>query len=165
MSVTATVVRTGMSASANAITAAILLGVSERFRGQIVLWRNNRIDAMVKGRGGKMRRVTAGINGQADLTGIMASTGRRIEIEVKAGKDRQSPEQCAFGLMIQKHGGLYLVARDAEQCLWHLQNILDGMLAQWRSAAEQYNGHEVDGQICCCDRCLELIRLLAEAHA
>lgn len=29
----------------------------------------------------------------------------------------------------------------------------------------KYNGHEVDGQICCCDRCLELIRLLAEAHA
>ena len=108
--------------SANEITAQILLGVSKRFNGQIILWRNNRIDAMAVGRGGRLRKVSAGINGQGDMTGILPD-GRRVEIEVKAGKDRQSPEQESFGKMIASHRGVYLVTRDAEECLYNLAVI------------------------------------------
>jgi hypothetical protein len=109
--------------SANEITAQILLGVSKRFNGQIILWRNNRIDAMAVGRGGKLRKVSAGINGQGDITGIMPD-GRRIEIEVKTGKDRQSDAQAAFAKMIVAHGGIYIVARDVNVCVDELGSLL-----------------------------------------
>ena len=100
--------------TANALTTAILAGITERGLGRA--WRSNRIDAMAVGRGGNMRRVSAGINGQADITGILID-GRRIEIEVKIGHDKQSPGQLAFAAMIEDHHGVYIVARDLEQCL------------------------------------------------
>jgi len=100
--------------TANALTTAILAGITERGLG--VCWRKNRIDAMAAGRGGNMRRVSAGINGQADITGILPD-GRRIEIEVKIGRDKQSPEQISFQRMIEKNNGVYIVARDLEECL------------------------------------------------
>ncbi len=67
----------------------------------------------------------AGINGQADITGIVkvepyhihSDMGLRLEIEVKAEKDRQSAAQKAFEKMIKDHGGIYIVARSVEQCL------------------------------------------------
>ena len=108
--------------TANILTAAILAGITERSGGRA--WRNNRIDAMAVGRGGKMRRViAAGINGQADITGILRD-GRRIEIEIKIGHDKQSPVQLAFAAMIEDHHGVYIVARDLEQCLACIEDRL-----------------------------------------
>jgi hypothetical protein len=102
----------------NNLTNAIIAGISDRRIG--TAWRNNRIDAMAAGRGGKLRRVSAGIDGQADITGIMLD-GRRLEIEVKNGRDQQSDKQVAFQRMIESHGGVYVVARDVERCLDWLQ--------------------------------------------
>src|SRR5271169_1773322 len=110
--------------SANEITAQILLGVSARFKGQIILWRNNRIDAMAVGRGGKLRKVSAGINGQGDICGLMACSGRMIQIEVKAGRDSQSDVQIGFQRMIIGAGGIYIIARDADRCLEELAAYL-----------------------------------------
>ncbi len=101
---------------ANDITARLLIEIPKRFPGARV-WRNNRVDAMVPGRGGKLRRVMAGIDGQADITGILPPNGVRCEIEVKAEKDRQSVKQKAFEVMITQTGGIYLIARSVEQCL------------------------------------------------
>lgn len=120
----------GKPVTANAITAAILLGISERFSGRVVAWRNNRIDAMAKGRCGALRRVSAGINGQADITGILAAKvrgeilGVRLEIEVKAGKDTQSPSQVGYMNMIRDHGGIYIIARHPSQCLDEIGSYL-----------------------------------------
>ena len=72
---------------------------------------------MAIGRGGQQRRVSAGIDGQGDLSGLVAPIGRRIEVEVKAGKDRLRPSQIAFREMILAHGGIYIVARDITQAL------------------------------------------------
>lgn len=105
---------------ANSITAQLLIEIPKRFPN-VRVWRNNRVDAMVTGRGGKLRRVQAGINGQADISGIIGPMGRRLEIEVKSKNDRQSREQMGFELMIQSHGGLYLLGRDVEVCLSALQ--------------------------------------------
>lgn len=114
---------------ANDITARLLIEIPKRFPGARV-WRNNRVDVMVAGRGGKPRRVMAGIDGQADITGVWPVAvpskpfdrlvGFRLEIEVKAGRDKQSAEQVAFQEMVKKAGGLYLVARSVEQCLEEL---------------------------------------------
>lgn len=124
--------------TANEITAALLIEIPKRFTGARV-WRNNRVDAMVPGRGGKPRRVQAGINGQADITGIFPTVrpvsydevigicppkknyiGLRLEIEVKAGNDVMSYQQKAFRLMIEGAGGIYIEARSVEQCLEEL---------------------------------------------
>jgi hypothetical protein len=99
----------------NDLTNRIILAVESRFPGSRV-WRQNRVEAMALGRG-KPRHVSAGIDGQGDITGVLAPSGRRIEIEVKAGKDRQSDSQKAFERMIRQAGGIYVLARSVEQCL------------------------------------------------
>lgn len=57
--------------------------------------------------------VRFGVPGQADLTGILPG-GRRLEIEVKSPGGRQSVEQRQFQAMIERFGGLYVLARCVE---------------------------------------------------
>jgi len=54
-----------------------------------------------------------GVKGQADLTGILPE-GRRLEIEVKSETGRQSKEQKVFGDMINRKGGVYIVAKSID---------------------------------------------------
>ena len=110
---------------ANEITANLLVEIPQQFP-QVRIWRNNRVKAMALGRGGKPRLVSAGINGQADLSGIIGPVGRRCEIEVKAGKDTLSREQIQFGHMIRSLGGVYIIARDVQAALKSLQEVIDG---------------------------------------
>jgi len=100
---------------ANEMTAALLVEIPKRYPG-VRIWRNNRIDAMALGAGGRLRRVKAGVDGQADLSGI-GPGGVRIEIEVKAGRDKMSKSQIAFQAMILNHGGIYIEARDVDECM------------------------------------------------
>lgn len=53
-----------------------------------------------------------GMNGQADLTGIV--NGKRIEIEIKTGTGKQRDTQKAFEKMITDCGGFYIVIRTIE---------------------------------------------------
>ena len=71
----------------------------------IRLWRANVGAARIGN-----RLVRFGIPGQADLTGIL-SDGRRLEIEVKSDRGRQTPAQAAFGRTIERFNGIYLLAR------------------------------------------------------
>ena len=102
--------------TANQITAELLIRIPERFPN-IRVWRNNRVDAMAIGKGGKPRRIQAGIDGQADISGIIGPWGVRLEIEVKAGKDRLRESQLSFAEMIMKHGGAWCVCEDVETTL------------------------------------------------
>lgn len=118
--------------TANQITADLLIEIPKRFDATV--WRNNRIDAMAIGRGGNLRRVSAGINGQGDITGIATinvmtpagalPAGLRVEIEVKAGKDRIRPSQMAFSFMITSRGGMYIVAHDVDGALQEFEEFL-----------------------------------------
>lgn len=54
-----------------------------------------------------------GVNGQADISGILAD-GTRLEIEVKNKCGRQSEEQRNFQAMILSMGGLYILARSPD---------------------------------------------------
>lgn len=58
------------------------------------------------------RVIKFGVPGQADITGIYH--GRRLEIECKSPTGRQTPQQAAFQKMIEKHGGIYILARSVE---------------------------------------------------
>ena len=44
-----------------------------------------RLDLILNGKGGKPRRIQAGIDGQADISGIIGPWGYRLEIEGYSG--------------------------------------------------------------------------------
>lgn len=105
---------------------AIQTEILHRFatRPDLRLWRANTGAAI--DRTGRMIRF--GVSGQADVSGIIGPTfgdgswsGTRLEIEVKTAKGKQSDEQRAFGDMIQNFGGVYILARSAED----VQIVLD----------------------------------------
>jgi hypothetical protein len=64
--------------------------------------------------------------GAADISGIVAPEGWRLEVECKAGKGKRSPEQIAWAAFIQLSGGVYYVAHESfgsEHCaaaIWGL---------------------------------------------
>lgn len=120
---------------ATALTNEILIAIGKRFP-QIKLWRNSRVNAMAMGAGGKMRRISAGIDGQADLSGIIGQStggtdlgGRRIEVEIKAGADRMRPSQLSFKAMILRHNGVFIEARSVDQCLTDIESALKPTIA------------------------------------
>lgn len=112
---------------ANAITAGLLEELPKRYRFMRV-WRNNRVKTMAIGRGGQPRMISAGVDGQADISGILAVPtpggliGIRLEIEVKAGKDKQSDAQKNFQRMIEGFGGIYILARGVDSALADIEN-------------------------------------------
>jgi len=72
------------------------------------LWRANTGVAQIGS-----RVVRFGVPGQADLTGILPD-GRRLEIEVKSDGGRQTEDQSNFQRMIERFGGVYVLARSVE---------------------------------------------------
>lgn len=87
------------------LVAAILIrfGSDPRVR----IWRANVLVA--KDRRGQI--VRAGVPGQADISGLLAPTGRRLEIECKSPTGRQRDDQRRWQAMIESLGGLYVLAR------------------------------------------------------
>lgn len=61
--------------------------------------------------------VRFGVVGQADLTGILLGSGRRLEVEVKAPGGVQTTEQKKYQAMIVKFGGVYIVAHSAAEAV------------------------------------------------
>jgi hypothetical protein len=97
----------------NEIQARIIAAIGSR--PDVRIWRANTGAAqMANG-----QFVRFGIPGQADLSGITAD-GRRLEIEVKSATGRLRPDQIAFGTMIRKFGGIYIVARSVEEAIRRL---------------------------------------------
>jgi hypothetical protein len=115
--------------TANEITKDLLLALPKRFPLSWH-WRSNRIDANAVGRGGRTRRVQAGINGQADITGVMGVRylgklfGVRTELEIKT-TDRQSAIQKAFQIALERVGGIYVLTHGVDECLNKLAFIVD----------------------------------------
>ena len=59
------------------------------------------------------RVIRFGVPGQADLTGILPD-GRRLEVEAKSPDGRQTEEQRNFQRMIERFGGVFVLARSVE---------------------------------------------------
>ena len=92
-------------------------------RSDVRIWRSHPGGATVQG-----RFIRFGIPGQADLTGILPvvqvlicphcegelstpALGVRLEVEVKTETGRLSKDQKNFQGMIERFGGIYVVAR------------------------------------------------------
>lgn len=72
-------------------------------------------------RNGKLVRY--GLVGCADITGILAGSGRRVEIEVKTGRAKQTDNQEFFESMIRMMGGIYYVARDTQETVDYIKSF------------------------------------------
>lgn len=105
--------------TANQITAALLIEIPRRYDARV--WRQQSIVARYAD-----RTVTAVPAGASDISGILGPTGRRIEIEVKAKKDRMRGQQPRWRDMIRAHGGIHIVARSVEQALEELEREVNG---------------------------------------
>lgn len=86
-------------------------------RKDMRIWRANVGASTFQGPYGN-QRVTFGVPGQADLSGIIldptTGKGTRLEIEVKSAVGRQRPEQVNYQKMIEQFGGIYILARSVE---------------------------------------------------
>lgn len=120
--------------TANEITSTLLIEIPKRFPGARV-WRQNTgggvgmstimraVELLRKNRVSDAitlllsRPIRWGVGGQGDITGIWHPGGKRVEIEIKAGADKQSAQQLAYEAMITNAGGIYIVARSVDQCL------------------------------------------------
>lgn len=67
--------------------------------------------------------IAFGLVGSADISGIVMG-GIRLEVEVKTGMAVQTPDQIKFQQMIEKFGGIYILARNVEQACDQLQKVL-----------------------------------------
>ncbi len=123
---------------ANVLTADLLVQIPKRFP-QIRLWRQNTglafgadsvnmaIKCLARGDVATARQylqrrpIRFGVPGQADISGIVGPNGRRLEVEVKAGKDKLSIEQVAYRKMTLDRGGIYIEARNVQTCLDELE--------------------------------------------
>lgn len=77
-------------------------------RSDLRLWRANTGKAK-NPRTGQL--VTFGVVGQPDLIGVRLPHGQLVGIEVKSPTGKQSQAQVAFQVMLERFGGLYILAR------------------------------------------------------
>lgn len=96
------------SAAHTALVAAILHEFGSR--PDVRLWRANVLVARTQ----TGQVVRAGIKGQADISGILSPSGKRIEVEVKTGAGVPSEAQRNWCDMIAKFGGIAIVARSLD---------------------------------------------------
>jgi hypothetical protein len=107
-----------------AIMREIMLALGRR--PDVRIWRRNVGLAVPVGR---REPVRFGLPGQADLSGIVGPEGWVLEVEVKAPRGRLSDAQRGWGAMIESLGGIWIVARSAEEAV----GALDAALAARRN--------------------------------
>lgn len=89
------------------LQAAILIAWGSHPRLRIA--RVNTGAAMLNG-----RLVKFGVPGTGDLVGLIAPTGRMLQIEVKTAKGKQREAQTRMQRIVTQFGGLYVVARSVQ---------------------------------------------------
>ena len=88
-----------------------------------VMWFERHVGLFYTKRGTPIR---IGIKGQADIYFVIKVNGYpcHVEVEVKSGDAIQSKEQKAFQKAILNIGGLYIVARSAE-------DVINALYEKW----------------------------------
>ena len=101
------------SAEHTALVNSILLALGRR--PDVLIWKSQ--NGVFRAMEDHRRIVKTGVNGQSDISAIVAPRGRFVSIEVKTGKGVQSSAQKAWQKAVKDRGGIYCLARcvmDAE---------------------------------------------------
>ena len=94
------------------LVAAILIELS-KLQYNCRVWKNATGTALsMDGR----RVIKFGLPGASDILGIKWP-GQFIAIEVKTGSGKQNPDQVAFQKMVESLGGVYVLARNIDDCI------------------------------------------------
>lgn len=119
-----------MGRAATELNNEIRVAVSKSFPGVVTLWPSGVLTAWVTDSSGIEHPIQAGKSGQGDLSGIImfrtevARYGVRLEVETKVRRDSQRQTQKAFQEMIERFGGIYIIARNPEAVLKRLEEEL-----------------------------------------
>lgn len=114
-----------MSTPADIFTADLLIELHKQFHQYLRCWRNNRAKVKVLRENGRVGWMDAGIDGQADISGLLAPRGRRLEIEVKVGKDQLREDQERFRNAVVSLGAVYIEAREMGQTLAEVRKAIE----------------------------------------
>jgi hypothetical protein len=104
-----------------ALQRLLLDYLTAKYRGRLVLWRNN-TGATATASGGFVRY---GAVGSPDLLGILSPSGRLVGLEVKAPGGKATPAQLLWLTEARSHGALCGVVHSLDEAI----ALLDGGLA------------------------------------
>lgn len=105
-----------------AIVRAALEGL--RWLPRVLAWRNNTGATRYKDNDGGEQFVRFGVPGQADITGVLAPWGIRLELELKRPGAAQTSAQIQFQRLIESRGGHYLLAHSGTEAVELVQRLL-----------------------------------------
>lgn len=74
--------------------------------------------------GGKFIPRSKGALGAADISVVIPPHGRRLELEIKYGNDRQSDVQKKFQADIEAMGGIYIVVKTWDGFIHQINSII-----------------------------------------
>lgn len=100
----------------------ILVELSRRYAGRGIFWKND--TGAAKSMDGK-RIIRFGCPGSPDIIGCL--DGRFIGIEVKTPTGSQEESQVKFQAVFERAGGIYIIARTAEEAVERLEAQLSGL--------------------------------------
>lgn len=125
--------RTYSDRNANELTKAIIAFLEFH---NIKAWRQASEGRYIQGREykdmyGKVRQEkgmyiprSKAAKGIGDITATLPPLGRRLEIEVKHGRDKQSDAQKEFQKEIEAMGGIYMVVKTWDDFIFQIQKHL-----------------------------------------
>lgn len=73
---------------------------------------------------GKYIPRSKGAKGSADIAATIPPLGRRLEVEIKYGKDRQSDFQKDFQKEVESMGGIYIIVKTWDGFLYDINRII-----------------------------------------
>lgn len=91
------------------LISEILVALSQK--QNVRVWRNETGTARTMSGN---RVISYGLEGSSDILGILGPSGRLLCIECKLGKDKQRDKQKNFERMVVERGGIYILARRAQ---------------------------------------------------
>jgi hypothetical protein len=124
-------------------------GFSKRLRSVlwkipgVTVWRQNSGKMLAEDRvTGKRRGFEGAPKGAADITGLLAPEGTRIEIETKGKRGKMRADQIKWAVKIQNGGGIYLYApmfrdRHVNESVNYWKMALEDLIAQRRKGIEK----------------------------
>lgn len=91
----------------------------------LTAWRANRGSMIIPGKDGKRDRfICFGVDGQADITGLLPN-GRRFEIECKRRHGGvQTDDQRDFQAVIEASNGVYILVHSAGEMIDKLREVM-----------------------------------------